>query len=217
MTRVGRRTWCAASALVGCALLVTAAPIGAQSETSVGLVLGGARTAQQWQPEEDAESIDGYLVGAFVDVVTPARWLGLRAEGTLVRRGGDAALESGGQPAQGRIRVDYLSVAVHLKILGSLGPLDGWVVAGPTLDQPLRSRLDPVLSQALDGESPVIFALALGGGLGAHVTDRIFLGIEARLTEGMSDAHTGAFTSVRNRSTELMLRAAVPLSVLRGR
>jgi hypothetical protein len=184
--------------------------------TIVGIVVGQATTTQIWKPPKSTEKYSGLVLGAYADAATPRSWLSVRAEGSLTQRGGDVALQVDGQPVLGSMRMDYLTIAVHVKLTRSLGPLRAHVALGPTLDQLLRSRLDPLLAQALDEETPTVFGVAAGGGIGMWVTDRIFAELDVRLTEGLSDAYDGAFTRVRNRSVEGLLRVGIPLSILRG-
>ena len=87
---------------------------------------------------------------------------------------------------------------------------------GPTFDQVLRRRLDPIIGQVFEEETPTVFSVTVGGGLGGWVTERLFVEIDLRITEGMSDAHDGEFIAVRNRSVEGLLRVGIPLSALRG-
>ncbi len=192
-------------------------PVSAQGEgTVVGLEIGQATTIQLWKPAVPTEKYSGLVVGAFVDAATPRSGLSIRAEGAYTQRGGDAVLDVAGQPVSTRLRMDYLTIAVHLKLSRSLGPVRAHVALGPTIDQVLRRRLDPILGQLFEEETPTVFSVTVGGGLGVWVTERLFVEIDLRLTEGVSDAHDGDFIAVRNRSVEGLLRVGIPLSVLRG-
>lgn len=199
-------------------MMLHAPPLAAQGAgTTVGLVLGGGRTTQIWTPSASSEDVTGIVAGAFADAPTPVSGLSILAEGAYVQRGGDVTLDVAGQPAEGGLRGDYLSLAVHLKLTRSIGPLRAHVALGPTLDQVLRSRLDPVLAQVVDDDKAVVFSATIGGGVGAWVGERLFVGLDARHVEGIGDAHSGNFTRARNRSIEVLLRAGIPLDVLRGR
>jgi hypothetical protein len=162
------------------------------------------------------EKYRGLVLGAFVDAATPRSGLSIRAEGAYTERGGDAVLEVDGQPMTTGLRMGYLTIAVHLKMSRALGPVRAHVALGPTIDQVLSRRLDPIASQVFEEETPLVFNVTVGGGLGVWVTERLFIGIDLRLTEGVSDAHDGDFITVRNRSVEGLLRVGIPLSVLRG-
>ena len=209
-------TWLGVACIVVVALPVGVAAQGAG--TVVGVVAGAVRTTQIWSPAtpNSNSSYTGIVLGAFADAATPLSGLSVRAEGTYTRRGGDAVLSVAGQPAPGRLRMDYLTIAVHAKLSRSFGPLRVYVAAGPTVDQILRSTLDPILSQVFDQEQTPVLGVAAGGGLEIWLNDRFRLGFDARLTEGLTDAYDGAFIKVRNRSVEGLVRLAIPLSVLRG-
>lgn len=192
-------------------------PVSAQGGgTVVGIVIGQATTTQLWKPAVPTEKYSGLVVGAFVDAAMPRSGLSIRADGAYAQRGGDAVLDVAGQPVSTRLRMGYLTIAVHLKLSRSLGPVRAHVALGPTIDQVLRRRLDPILSQVFEGETPTVFGVAVGGGLGVWATERLFVEIDLRLIEGVSDAHDGDFVTVRNRSVEGLLRVGIPLSVLRG-
>lgn len=203
--------------VVGMSFGVPPEVVAQGARTRVGVALGGVRTTQIWKPTLPVEDVTGILAGAFVDAPTSIPGLSILAEGSYTRRGGDVTLDVSGQPAEGRLRVDYLTVAVHLKVARSFGPVRAHLSLGPTLDQVLRSRLDPVLTQVLEDEKAVVFGAAVGGGLGTQVNDRLFVGVDVRHLEGLSDAHSGNFASTRNRSLEVLFRASVPLDVLRSR
>ena len=193
-------------------------PVSAQGEgTVVGIEIGQATTTQLWKPPTvPTEKYGGFVVGAFADAATPRSGLSIRAEGAYTERGGDAVLDVAGQPVSARLRMGYLTIAVHLKLSRSFGPASAHVALGPTIDQVLRRRLDPILSQVFEEETPTVFSVTIGGGLGVWATERLFVEVDLRLTEGVSDAHDGDFITVRNRSVEGLLRVGVPLSVLRG-
>ena len=103
--------------------------------TVVGIVVGQATTTQLWKPPETTEKYSGLVLGAFADAATPRSGLSILAEGSWTQRGGDVVLEVDDQPVPGSIRMDYLTIAVHLKLSRSLGPVRAHVVLGPTLDQ----------------------------------------------------------------------------------
>jgi len=134
-----------------------------------------------------------------------------------VRRNGDVWLDQGGQPARGGVRTHLLSVGVHLVVAHRAGRVRLHALAGPTLDQTLSADLDPVLAQVLEEESAVVFGLSAGGGIGAWVTQAVFVAGEVRLTENLGDAYAGNFTRFRNRSLEYRLLAGVPLARIRAR
>ncbi len=185
--------------------------------TVVGLVGGLSRTEQIWKPSAAADEHVGVVAGAFAEVPTTLGGISVRAEGAVTRRGGDVTLEAGGEPASGRIRSTYLTVSVHGVLSRWLGPVRASVAVGPTFDQLLSSRLDPILGQALDEEKAVVLGLAAGAGLGGWVADRVRVQVDVRIVEGLSDAYDGNFVSARNRSLEGLARVAVPLAVLRSR
>jgi hypothetical protein len=138
-------------------------------------------------------------------------------EGAYTQRGGDVALDVGGQPAAGAIRMGYLTFGLRLIARRAIGPVTGYAAVGPTLDQVLSRRVDPVLAQVFEDETPTVFGVTVGGGVTARLSQGLTAGAELRLTEGLGDAHQGASISVRNRSVEAVLRVGVPLARLRGR
>lgn len=190
---------------------------GQDTGTVVGLVGGLSRTEQVWKPSAPTEEHTGVVAGAFAEVPTTVGGLSVRAEGAVTGRGGDVTLEVDGEPTSGRIRWTYLTVAVHGVLARSIGPVEASLAVGPTFDQLLSSRLDAILSQALDEEQALVLGIAVGAGLGAWVTDRLRVQVDVRLVEGLSDAYDGNFVSARNRSLEGLARVAVPLAVLRSR
>ena len=211
MARV-RRTLATTFALTAMGI----APALAQDGTVVGVAVGGARTEHEWRPPAPTDSGTGLVIGAFGDAETPLGGLSIRGEAAWTRRAGEVELDVAGQPTRGMLRADYLTVSVHAKLARAVGPARVYVFGGPTLDQLLSNALDPALAQVLDDEKAVVFNLAVGAGLGGWLTDSVFLGSEARLTEGVGDAWAGGFMGARARSVEATVRLAVPLARLRG-
>lgn len=217
MCRVGG--WLRARAIVLLAPLALAPAAGAAAQgtgTTVGILGGVVRNDPRWTPSAPGEPHDGLAVGAFAEAPTPAGWLSIRAEGAYTQRGGDVLLEVGGAPTPAGFRMGYLTAAVHVKLQRSLGPVEMHAVAGPTLDQVLSRRVDAVLAQVFESETPTVLSVGIGVGMGWWSASDVYVGVDARLTEGLGDAHEGNFTSVRNRSWEGLVRVGVPLARLRG-
>ena len=199
--------------VLGAALALAAAPGGLRAQTSgtlVGAVGGWLENRQVWSPSSETERVGGVLLGGFVRAATPADWLAVQAEALWTQRGGDVFDDVDGQLLQGSIRSDYLTISVHPRASTSLGPLRVHLTAGPTIDQPLRSRFDPGLRMILENEAPTVFGVSVGAGLGM-IVGGVHAEVEARVFEGLGDAYSGDFVSVRNRSLEILGRAGVPL------
>ena len=174
-------------------------------------------TEQLWKPEAETARVAGPIVALWADVATGVGWLRLVAEGAYTQRNGDVVVDQGGQEGMGGVRTHLLSVGVHLALARRLGRVRVHALAGPTIDQVLSAKLDPVLSQVLEEESTVVFGLSVGGGAGVWLGERLFLAADARLMENLGDAFSGNFTSFRNRSLEYRLVAGVPLGWIRER
>jgi len=177
--------------------------------TLVGVVGGYTSTEHVWSPDADAESVAGFTLGAFVDVQTPADWLSIGAEAAYAQRGSNVLIDVGGTPTPGGIRTDYLTLAIRIRAAIEVGPSLLHVAVGPVSDVVLRSRLDPLLTQVLDEESATAFGVIAGAGVGAWVTERAFVEIEARIVEGLQAAYSGNFVSAHNRSRELVARVGL--------
>lgn len=189
-------------------------PAGLQaqgSKTIVGIVGGYGTTEQIWRPTTVAEDVGGLIVGAWVRAATPLGWLSIRAEGAYTQRGGDVVSDVAGQPVNGGIRSDYVTIALDGRATVGLGPLRLHVAAGPSFDVLIRSRLDQTLAPVLQQEGTAVFGVQAGVGLGVQVTERVLVEVEARIHEGLGDAYSGDFLSVRNRSREVVIRVGVPL------
>ena len=91
------------------------------SGTIVGIVVGQATTTQLWKPPESTEKYSGLVLGAFADAATPRSGLSARAEFSYTQRGGDVVLEVAGQPVSGSLRMDYFTIAVHMRLSRSFG------------------------------------------------------------------------------------------------
>jgi hypothetical protein len=195
-------------------LVAGAAPAQAQvaldEPTIVGVVVGYSNTTGIWKPASDSEKRGGGIVGAFLNAATPIPWFSIRVEGTISQRNSDVTADSGGAPLRGGLRTDYISFAVHPRIAYGLGPLRVHAAAGPTIDQIIRGRLDPNLRSVLNRESSTVFGVGASAGLGATIAGRYRVELEARVYEGLSDAYSGDFVQMRNRSVEFVTRVGIP-------
>ena len=178
--------------------------------TIVGIVGGWNINDGIWKPGAESESVGGIILGAFVIARTPAPWFAIRAELTWVQRGVDVTGSIGDDPALGGVRSDYLTVAIHPRASMAVGPLRVHIAAGPTVDQLVRSRIDSSLAPILFRDISTVFGVGLGAGVGGTVADRYRVEVEARVFEGLGDAYSGDFVSVRNRSLEFVTRVGIP-------
>jgi len=177
--------------------------------TIVGIVGGWAINEGLWTPEAEGESVGGVILGGFVNARTPASWFSVRAEVMWVQRGFDVT-SVGGDPLTGGVRSDYITFAIHPRASVALGPVRLHLAGGPTLDQLVQSRVDSSLGPILYRDVPTVFGVGLGAGLGGIVASRYRVELEVRFFEGLGDAYSGDFISVRNRSLEFLTRVGIP-------
>ena len=153
---------------------------------------------------------NGFLIGGFAEVRLPGGRGSLRVEADYVQRGAIIERDREGVAVDGEIRSEYLSFPIHVKFSKAIGPLRVHIAGGPTVDQLLRSKLDPVLAQVLDEERAISVGVGLAAGVSVEISERLIPEFDVRLTEGLSHAYAGSFTTVRNRSLELVLRVGMP-------
>lgn len=183
----------------------------AQTPTVVGLIGAHSANEQIWKPDAAADDVAGVVAGAFAHATTPLGWLSVVAEGTYTQRGGNVLDNGPDEPATGAIRSDYLTMSVHGRASVGIGPVRVHVAAGPTIDQLIRSRLDATLAPVLEREGSTVFAAAWGAGLSVLIGGRYTAEVEVRRVEGLGDAYSGGFRSVKNRSREIVARVGIPL------
>jgi hypothetical protein len=204
------RGWAGVAIGLSVVLVAPAALDAQQPRTLVGVVGGWVQNRHVWSPKSATERVGGVMVGAFLRARTPASWLSVHAEGLWTQRGGDVFDDLDGALVRGSIRTDYLTLAVHPRLSVALGPARLHLAAGPTIDQILRSRLGPGLRMVLADEARTLFGVGAGVGVGT-IVGGVHAEAEARLFEGLGDAYSGPFVSVRNRSFELLVRAGIPI------
>ena len=171
-----------------------------------GAFAGRTQSEQDWSPPVETSRRPGFMLGAFVDVPTPASALRVRAEGGFAQRGGFVSSDHRGEALDGQVRSDYLTFHLQAKVAGSLGPLHVFAAAGPGLDYLVRSREDPVLAQALVEEHASVLNVAASAGAGARLRGPWVAEVEARLVHGLTGAYSGTDVKVRNRSMEWVVR-----------
>lgn len=186
------------------------AQLALEEPTIVGVVVGYSTTTGVWKPASVSEKKAGGIVGAFINAATPVPWFSIRVEGTISQRNSDVTADSGGATLRGGLRTDYISFAVHPRVSYALGPVRIHAAAGPTVDQIIRGRLDPNLRSVLNRESSTVFGVGASAGLGATIAGRYRVELEARVYEGLSDAYSGDFVQMRNRSMEFVTRVGIP-------
>lgn len=203
-------------AAVGATLLLLAvirpdAAFAQASSTRVGVVAGMVQNEQLWKPDAETEAVNGVVLGGFANAQTPLSALSVLVEGLYVQRGGNVRTDPDGETITGGVRSDYLTFTLHARLAAGLGRARIHLSGGMTIDQLLRSRIDPSLRSVLDSESPTVFGVSAAAGIGARVTERVHVELEARIVEGLGDAHSGSFVSFRNRSKEIVMRVGIPL------
>lgn len=181
---------------------------GTRDRGSVGVFLGKASSRQIWSSSYSTDRLDGLALGAYVDVRTPVSFLSIRAEAGYVGRGSVVwdPDEDPERAAEARIRSHYLSVPVHGKVAGKVGPLSAYLFGGPTMDFLLGSGCSVEFCQVIREERMAVFGVAAGAGVGLDLGERFSTSFELRFTEGLGDAYLGTQNSARNRSTELLVR-----------
>lgn len=178
--------------------------------TVIGAVAGVTRTDGLWKPASTSEAIGGGMVGGYVLAATPAPWFSILAEVSFLQRNTNVVGTNQGQPLQGGLRTDYLSILIAPRFTRQVGPVRVHLAAGPTVDQVIRARIDPTLSPVLR-EVESVFGASLAVGIGTTLADRYRVDVEARAYEGLGDAHSGDFLQMRNRTYGLTTRVGIPL------
>ena len=208
--QVCRRSHVRVAALLAAAavaLVVAVQPAHSQDAGRLtGVFAGRTESEQDWSPPVETSRRPGFMLGAFVDVPTPASVLRVRAEGGFAQRGGFVSSDYRGEPLDGQVRSDYLSFHLQAKVAGSLGPLHVFAAAGPGLDYLVQSREDPVLAQALADEHASVLNVAASAGAGARLRGPWVAEVEARLVHGLTGAYSGTDVEVSNRSMEWVVR-----------
>jgi hypothetical protein len=178
--------------------------------STIGAIAGYNMSSGVWQPESETEAVGGFIVGAFAHAKTPVSWFSVMAEALIVQRGNNLAPGTPGDPIKGAVRSEYATMTVAPRLTLHVGPLQLHVGGGPSVDLLLRSRLDAGLGPVLFRDHGTVFGVTGGVGLGMAVGQRYQVEVEARLYEGLSDAYSGNFVSVRNRSAEFVARVGIP-------
>ena len=199
-----------------CLFLVTsllwASPVGGQNQRTVGFHIGQVRSRQMWTGAISSANATGPSVGVNVDVPTPARFLSIRAELGYIRRGSvvwDDALDPD-HLTPAHVRSHYLSIPILGKVRFRLGPGSVYLLAGPTLDQLLKTKCTQDLCSVLTDDRPTAFAVMVGSGVSIDFWDRFRADLEVRLTEGLADAYVSPSSGTHYRSSEFLLRACFP-------
>jgi hypothetical protein len=200
---------------VGSALQAQAdlTPPDAPHRGTVGVFLGMTSSREVWNGSVVSDRLRGLALGVFVDVQSPLRLLSVRAGAGYVGRGsivwdGDQDPERG---SEARVRSHYLSLPVHGKLEVGVGPLFGYLFAGPTVDFLLASQCSEEFCQMVLEEKGTVINAAVGGGVGIALPGGLELSFDILHTEGLSEAFLGAAGSGRNRSMELLARVGRPL------
>jgi hypothetical protein len=192
--------------------LSTALPSDVLSQSVwLGAVAGRVESRQLRDREPDTGTRTGLLAGAFVDVQTPAPLLSVLGEAAWVQRGARVRLPTF-QPTFGDVEGDYLAMTVAPTLRLGIRGVSVFVYGGPTLEFPVRTRSSGELESLYANPSDQVFSVTAGAGVEVRRGSWSARG-EARVTEGLSAAYTGAAGDFRHRSTEILLR----LGRMRGR
>ncbi len=182
----------------------------AQNQTVVGVVLGVQETDGLWRPSAESESVRGALAGVTVEAASPSSWLTVLAEISLSQRNSNVVGTIEGEALQGGLRTDYLSILLGPRFSVGVGPVRLHLTPALGTDQVIRARIDPTLSPILR-ERATVFGVTGIVGVGTTIGDRYRIDVEARVHEGLGEAHSGDFVGMRNRTVGLSTRVAIPI------
>lgn len=185
-------------------------PVATERPTVVGVVVGAQRTEGLWRPDAESEAVAGGLLGVTVEAATPSSWLTVLAEVGFAQRNSNILGTIEGQPLQGGMRTDYLSILLGPRFALPLSPLRMHLTLALGTDQVIRARLDPTLAPVLR-ESATVFGVGAIAGIGTTLSGRYRVDLEARVHEGLGEAYSGDFLGVRNRTFGVSARVAVPI------
>jgi hypothetical protein len=180
---------------------------------TVGVFLGMTSSREVWDGSVISDRLRGVAVGVFVDAQSPLRLVSIRAGAGYVGRGsivwdGDQDPE---RRSEARARSHYLSIPVHGKLEVGIGPLVGYLFAGPTVDFLLARQCSEEFCQMVQEEKGTVINAAVGGGVGFALPGGLELSFDILHTEGLNEAYRGTQGSGRNRSMELLARLGRPL------
>ena len=184
----------------------------ARDRGTVGFFLGQTSSRQLWGGNLATDRLNGLSLGIFVDVQTPVPALLVRAELGYAGRGTIVwDLEEDPERAQeARVKVHYISFPVHGMVELRLGPVVGYVFAGPTVDVLVASDCSMEFCPGMGEEKGAVVNAAGGIALGFDLPREIRARFELRFTEGLGDAYLGGIVSARNRSAEMLVRLGRP-------
>lgn len=190
------------------AVLFAAGPNPAAAQSmALGGVAGLTRSRQLLERAPDSQRRDGFTVGAWVDVPTPAPLLHVLAEASYARRGGRFPL-AGPSGVTGEVESDWITSTVAPTLRVGVGPVAAYVYGGPTLELHARTRSAAALRNAYATPSDQAFSATAGAGLEGLVSSWSFRG-EVRVVEGLSAAYSGSGGDIRHRSLEVVLRVGM--------
>ena len=147
---------------------------------------------------------------------TPARFLSIRAELGYIRRGSvvwDDALDPD-HLTPAHVRSHYLSIPILGKVRFRLGPGSVYLLAGPTLDQLLKTKCTQDLCSVLNDERPAAFGVTVGSGVSIDFWDRFRADLEGKADRGPRRRLCVPF--VRHPLPKLRIPAPGMLPVLRS-
>jgi hypothetical protein len=121
----------------------------------------------------------------------------------------DQDLDPNGESSS-TVRAHYLSFPVHAKLVGRLGSFSGYLLAGPIVEQLLRTQCEQVFCQTIVDERPTALSIGGGSGIGINVGERLRTEVEVRVVQGLTEAYRSNQGGTRHRSMEIIVRACFP-------
>lgn len=195
--------------------ICTSGSVAAQEVRERGIVgLSGGRTSarQVWTGPVGSEGLEGISLGVFVDVETPIPFLGVRAGGGYVGRGSVVwdQVEDPDRASDAKIRSHYMSFPVHGLLELGIGPVAGYLLAGPTVDILISSECSAQFCQFIREERPTGVNVVVGLGAALDIPGDFRTYVELRLSEGLGDAYLADGATARNRTIEMLVRLGRP-------
>lgn len=175
---------------------------------TIGFFMGKTSARQIWVGPLGTEKLGGISFGVFMDVSTPLPPLSIRAEAGYVGRGSVVwdEIEDPGRESEARFRSHYLSFPVHGLVEVGIGPVAGYLFAGPSMDMALSSDCSAEFCQFIREEKPMVVNASIGVGAVVDIPRSFRTFVEFRLSEGIGDAYVADGDSARNRTVEILVR-----------
>lgn len=172
---------------------------------TIGFKLGASMATQEFDPEEERNSITGFAGGGFVRFGLGR--LGVQLEALSITKGSES------EATGSELKIEYIEVPLLLHLPLTVGQsFAPYIIAGPFLAFDIDCELETTAGETSEcgDREKLDLGLSAGGGLGFAVGPGALL-LEGRYSWGLKNINDADTPEIKNRNALFVIGYEIPI------